>query len=124
MCDQLASTLPHKFTFITIFIALAHTDLLQDQEHVRPTSLFHASLIKVIDYVALLSQIFCKTKSMCDQLASSLPNEFRSAALHGDKMQRERDYVLAAFKRVSVCISVCLIDWKVSTAWGQDAARA
>lgn len=42
---------------------------------------------------------------MCDQLTTSLPTDFKTAALHGDKMQRERDYVLAAFRRVSVSVA-------------------
>uniref|UniRef100_A0A7S3QW36 RNA helicase n=1 Tax=Dunaliella tertiolecta TaxID=3047 RepID=A0A7S3QW36_DUNTE len=50
--------------------------------------------------------VFCKTKSMCDQLTTSLPNDLKSAALHGDKMQRERDYVLTAFKRGNTPILV------------------
>ena len=35
---------------------------------------------------------------MCDQLAWSIGREYRAAALHGDKRQQERDFVLAAFK--------------------------
>ena len=71
-------------------------------------------------------QIFCKTKSMCDQLTTSLPTDFKSAALHGDKMQRERDYVLAAFRRVSKSVGVCARNAK--DAWfyiarSQDAGR-
>jgi len=50
------------------------------------------------------AQVFCKTKSMCDQLATCLPTDLKSAALHGDKLQRERDYVLTAFKRVSAFV--------------------
>lgn len=45
--------------------------------------------------------IFCTTKRMCDQLCYSIAREFRAAAIHGDKRQQERDYVLAAFKSVS-----------------------
>ncbi|KXZ44396.1 hypothetical protein GPECTOR_68g367 [Gonium pectorale] len=42
--------------------------------------------------------IFCTTKRMCDQLSYQMGREFRSAAIHGDKKQSERDYVLQAFK--------------------------
>lgn len=42
--------------------------------------------------------IFCSTKRMCDQLVWSMGREFNAAAIHGDKKQQERDYVLAAFK--------------------------
>ena len=42
--------------------------------------------------------IFCSTKRMCDQLAMGLGRDFRAAAIHGDKQQRERDWVLASFK--------------------------
>ena len=42
--------------------------------------------------------IFCSTKRMCDQLAMGLGREFRAAAIHGDKRQQERDWVLASFK--------------------------
>lgn len=46
--------------------------------------------------------IFCTTKRMCDQLSYNIAREFRSAAIHGDKRQQERDYVLNSFKTVSV----------------------
>lgn len=39
--------------------------------------------------------VFVNTKRMCDSLSFRTPN---SAAIHGDKDQRERDSVLAAFK--------------------------
>lgn len=42
--------------------------------------------------------IFCTTKRTCDQLARNLARDFRAAAIHGDKKQQERDYVLASFK--------------------------
>ncbi len=38
--------------------------------------------------------IFCTTKRMCDQLSYQMGRDFRSAAIHGDKKQSERDYVL------------------------------
>lgn len=41
--------------------------------------------------------IFCSTKRMCDQLASQL-RPFGATAIHGDKKQQERDWVLAAFR--------------------------
>eukprot|EP00850_Spirogloea_muscicola_P011673 SM000073S21449 [mRNA] locus=s73:384536:389136:- [translate_table: standard] len=43
--------------------------------------------------------IFCSTKRMCDQLARSIGREFGAAAIHGDKSQQERDYVLGQFKQ-------------------------
>ena len=42
--------------------------------------------------------IFCTTKRTCDQLSNQLARDFRAAAIHGDKKQCERDYVLQAFK--------------------------
>ncbi|KAJ0534169.1 putative RNA helicase [Helianthus annuus] len=42
--------------------------------------------------------IFCSTKKMCDQLARSLTRQFAAAAIHGDKSQGERDYVLNQFR--------------------------
>lgn len=42
--------------------------------------------------------IFCSTKRMCDQLARDLSREYRAAAIHGDKKQQERDWVIQSFK--------------------------
>ena len=42
--------------------------------------------------------IFCSTKKMCDQLARNLARHFGAAAIHGDKSQSERDYVLNQFR--------------------------
>ncbi|XP_068641193.1 ATP-dependent RNA helicase-like protein DB10 [Aristolochia californica] len=42
--------------------------------------------------------IFCSTKRMCDQLARALTRPFCAAAIHGDKSQGERDYVLSQFR--------------------------
>jgi ATP-dependent RNA helicase DDX5/DBP2 len=42
--------------------------------------------------------IFCTTKRMCDDLSRILQRDFRSAAMHGDKKQSERDYILQSFK--------------------------
>ncbi|XP_024530928.1 ATP-dependent RNA helicase-like protein DB10 [Selaginella moellendorffii] len=42
--------------------------------------------------------IFCSTKRMCDQLARSLRRDFGAVAIHGDKSQGERDWVLSQFK--------------------------
>ncbi|XP_065878806.1 DEAD-box ATP-dependent RNA helicase 46 [Euphorbia lathyris] len=42
--------------------------------------------------------IFCSTKKMCDQLARNLTRQFGAAAIHGDKSQSERDYVLSQFR--------------------------
>ncbi|KAL1538556.1 RNA helicase [Salvia divinorum] len=42
--------------------------------------------------------IFCSTKKMCDQLAGNLIRQFGAAAIHGDKSQGERDYVLNQFR--------------------------
>ncbi|XP_039015268.1 DEAD-box ATP-dependent RNA helicase 46-like isoform X2 [Hibiscus syriacus] len=41
--------------------------------------------------------IFCSTKRMCDQLARNL-SRFGAAAIHGDKSQADRDYVLGQFR--------------------------
>lgn len=42
--------------------------------------------------------VFCSTKKMCDQLARNLTRHFGAAAIHGDKSQGERDYVLSQFR--------------------------
>lgn len=42
--------------------------------------------------------IFCSTKRLCDQLARSIGRSFGAAAIHGDKSQGERDYVLNQFR--------------------------
>ncbi|ONK54910.1 uncharacterized protein A4U43_UnF9810 [Asparagus officinalis] len=41
--------------------------------------------------------IFCSTKRLCDQLARSMRG-YGAAAIHGDKSQGERDYVLNQFR--------------------------
>lgn len=56
--------------------------------------------------------IFCSTKRMCDQLAWNLNREFGASAIHGDKKQQERDFVLAAFK---VCTPSYLL-WSLSAS--------
>lgn len=42
--------------------------------------------------------IFCSTKRLCDQLARNLGRGFGAAAIHGDKSQGERDWVLNQFR--------------------------
>uniref|UniRef100_A0A1D1Z9M4 RNA helicase n=1 Tax=Anthurium amnicola TaxID=1678845 RepID=A0A1D1Z9M4_9ARAE len=42
--------------------------------------------------------VFCSTKRMCDQLARTLTRSFGAAAIHGDKSQSERDFVLSQFR--------------------------
>lgn len=42
--------------------------------------------------------IFCSTKKLCDQLARSIGRSFGAAAIHGDKSQGERDWVLNQFR--------------------------
>ncbi|XP_062095036.1 DEAD-box ATP-dependent RNA helicase 46-like [Humulus lupulus] len=42
--------------------------------------------------------IFCSTKRLCDQLARTIGRNFGAAAIHGDKSQGERDWVLSQFK--------------------------
>ncbi|GFZ11586.1 DEAD box RNA helicase family protein [Actinidia rufa] len=43
--------------------------------------------------------IFCSTKRLCDQLARSIGRSFgAAAAIHGDKSQGERDWVLNQFR--------------------------
>ena len=42
--------------------------------------------------------IFCSTKRMCDTLSRNLSREFGAAAIHGDKSQSERDFVLSQFR--------------------------
>ncbi|KAL6532513.1 hypothetical protein OROGR_014483 [Orobanche gracilis] len=42
--------------------------------------------------------IFCSTKKLCDYLTRSLGRNFGAAAIHGDKSQGERDWVLNQFR--------------------------
>ncbi len=49
--------------------------------------------------------IFCSTKRMCDQLSRDL-RTFGAAAIHGDKKQSERDWVIGGFKNGSCPIMV------------------
>ncbi|PIA40597.1 hypothetical protein AQUCO_02500359v1 [Aquilegia coerulea] len=42
--------------------------------------------------------VFCSTKKMCDQLTRTVTRQFGAAAIHGDKSQGERDYVLNQFR--------------------------
>ncbi|KAJ0919274.1 putative RNA helicase [Helianthus annuus] len=42
--------------------------------------------------------IFCSTKKLCDQLTRSISRTFGAAAIHGDKSQGERDFVLNQFR--------------------------
>ncbi|XP_068658407.1 DEAD-box ATP-dependent RNA helicase 14-like [Aristolochia californica] len=42
--------------------------------------------------------IFCSTKRLCDELARSIGHNFGVAAIHGDKSQGERDWVLNQFR--------------------------
>ncbi|GER51756.1 DEAD-box ATP-dependent RNA helicase, partial [Striga asiatica] len=42
--------------------------------------------------------IFCSTKKLCDHLARNLGRNFGAAAIHGDKSQGERDWVLNQFR--------------------------
>jgi len=41
--------------------------------------------------------IFCSTKRLCEQLARTMRG-YGAAAIHGDKSQSERDYVLNQFR--------------------------
>ncbi|KAI3865765.1 hypothetical protein MKX03_025511 [Papaver bracteatum] len=41
--------------------------------------------------------IFCSTKKMCDQLTRNITRNYGASAIHGDKSQGERDYVLSQF---------------------------
>ncbi|EIE25575.1 DEAD-domain-containing protein [Coccomyxa subellipsoidea C-169] len=50
--------------------------------------------------------IFCSTKRMCDQLSRDLSREFRAAAIHGDKKQQERDWVISSFKQGTTPVMV------------------
>ncbi len=50
--------------------------------------------------------VFCTTKRTCDQLARSIDRQFQAAAIHGDKRQQERDYVLSGFKNGSVPVMI------------------
>ncbi|XP_071721946.1 DEAD-box ATP-dependent RNA helicase 40-like [Rutidosis leptorrhynchoides] len=45
--------------------------------------------------------IFCSTKRLCDQIARSLGRNFGAVAIHGDKSQGERDWVLNQFRNGS-----------------------
>lgn len=76
----------------------------------RYTSLQHVELVPEMDKQRRLEQIlrsqepgskviiFCSTKKLCDQLARSIGRNFGAAAIHGDKSQGERDWVLNQFR--------------------------
>lgn len=42
--------------------------------------------------------VFCSTKKMCNDLTRSIGRTFPAAAIHGDKSQVERDFVLNQFR--------------------------
>lgn len=42
--------------------------------------------------------IFCSTEKLCDHLTRSLGRNFGVVAIHGDKSQGERDWVLNQFR--------------------------
>ncbi|KAG9151892.1 hypothetical protein Leryth_002151 [Lithospermum erythrorhizon] len=42
--------------------------------------------------------IFCSTKKLCDHLSRGIGRNFGAAAIHGDKSQPERDFVLNQFR--------------------------
>ncbi|CAN0928081.1 DEAD-box ATP-dependent RNA helicase 40 [Linum grandiflorum] len=50
--------------------------------------------------------IFCSTKRLCDQLARGILRQFGANAIHGDKSQGERDWVLNQFRSGSSPILV------------------
>ncbi len=51
--------------------------------------------------------VFVETKKKTDQIAYTLKrNGFRAAAMHGDKVQRERDATLEAFRRNQITVLV------------------
>ncbi|CAK0881389.1 unnamed protein product [Prorocentrum cordatum] len=54
-----------------------------------------------------LTLVFCGTKRMCDQQERSLQRaNFRIAAIHGDKDQRQRDEALDNFRNGKITILV------------------
>ncbi|XP_071915908.1 ATP-dependent RNA helicase-like protein DB10 [Coffea arabica] len=70
-----------------------HVELLSSMEK-------HRRLEQILRSQELGSKviIFCSTKKMCDQLARNLTRQFGAAAIHGDKSQSERDFVLSQFR--------------------------
>lgn len=78
--------------------------------HKKSTSLQYVEVVPEMDKQRRLEQIlrsqergskvivFCSTKKLCDHLARSLGRNFGAAAIHGDKSQGERDWVLNQFR--------------------------
>ncbi|KAL4581602.1 hypothetical protein LXL04_006125 [Taraxacum kok-saghyz] len=78
---------------------VANKAITQHIEVISPTEK-HRRLEQIIRSQEPRSKIiiFCSTKRMCDQLARNLTRQFSAAAIHGDKSQGERDYVLNQFR--------------------------
>ena len=75
--------------------------LLQVVKVVHP----ERKLTALLEYLQAMAagqrvMVFCATKRKCDWLSNSLTTECSrpSAAIHGDKSQSQRDYVLRSFK--------------------------
>ena len=93
---------------------------VEDRLQANKAILQHVDIVQPYDKMARLQGIlrskppgtkiiiFCSTKRMCDQLSRSL-REFGASAIHGDKKQQERDWVLASFKNGSSPI-MCATD--------------
>ena len=62
---------------------------------------------KIMDGSRIL--VFCETKRGCDNLTRQLRQDgWPALAIHGDKSQEERDWVLADFRR---CVAhFCIVE--------------
>jgi ATP-dependent RNA helicase DDX5/DBP2 len=83
--------------------------------------------------------IFCETKRGCDEVTRQLRSDgWPALALHGDKQQKERDWVLAEFKSgrhplmlatdvaargLGACMCVCVCVFASANAWWQWQPR-
>ncbi|KAF5834590.1 P-loop containing nucleoside triphosphate hydrolase protein [Dunaliella salina] len=98
---------------VHIFIGGVEEKLVANKAITQHVKIMNGSFEKLPELTRILRSkptdrimIFCTTKRMCDQLSHSIAREFRSASIHGDKRQQERDYVLNAFKQGQISILV------------------
>lgn len=97
--------LPHHHHILSMHEKVKKVDAFQ-----FPTLLQYVEVLQSMEKRRRLEQIlrsqepgskiiiFCSTKKMCDMLAGNLNNKFGAAAIHGDKSQSDRDYVLSQFR--------------------------
>ncbi|PNH05882.1 ATP-dependent RNA helicase-like protein DB10, partial [Tetrabaena socialis] len=99
---------------VHVFIGGVEEKLVANKSITQYVSVFNSSHEKMGELGRIIRAkpagtriiIFCTTKRMCDTLSNNMMREFRAAAIHGDKKQSERDYVLQQFKEGRVPILV------------------